>query len=260
MYLLYFLISLLATTIGAICGVGGGIVIKPVLDATRTLSVSDISFLSGCTVLSMTVISVFRNRKVKGVLDIKISTALAIGGAIGGAIGKYIFELAKSIFHHENYLGAAQAALLILITVGSLIYSINSDKIKTYKLNNIFACCIIGLSLGTISAFLGIGGGPINLTVLFFFFSMETKKAAANSLYIILFSQFTSLSQTVINGSIPPVSIAVLILMIVAGIIGGCIGSNINKIIAVEVVDRLFIAFMAVVICINIYNFYRFIF
>ncbi|MEI3183290.1 MAG: sulfite exporter TauE/SafE family protein [Lachnospiraceae bacterium] len=38
------------------------------------------------------------------------------------------------------------------------------------------------------SSFLGIGGGPINLVVLLYFFSMDTKAAAQNSLYIILFS------------------------------------------------------------------------
>ena len=32
----------------------------------------------------------------------------------------------------------------------------------------------IGLLLGIMSSFLGIGGGPINLAVLFFFFGMET--------------------------------------------------------------------------------------
>ena len=53
------------------------------------------------------------------------------------------------------------------------------------------------------SSFLGIGGGPINLVVLFYFFSMETKTAAQNSLYIILFSQITSLLTTLITHSVP---------------------------------------------------------
>jgi len=260
MYLLYFLISLFATIFGGICGIGGGVVIKPVLDATGTMSVTEISFLSGCTVLAMTVISVFKNRKNKGVIEFRTSTSLAIGGAIGGFIGKEVFDLLKALFQNENHLGAVQSALLLLITVGSLLYSIYINKIKTHNVNNIITSGIIGLGLGTISSFLGIGGGPINLTVLFFFFSMDTKKAAANSLYIIMFSQLASLVQTLVNGSIPEVSMFVLGLMVVAGVIGGMIGGFINKKITSEVVNKLFIGFMIVIIGINIYNMVKFIF
>ena len=37
MYLLFFIISFGASIIGAICGIGGGVIIKPVLDASGTL-------------------------------------------------------------------------------------------------------------------------------------------------------------------------------------------------------------------------------
>ena len=50
-----FLVAILATTIGGISGVGGGVIIKPVMDAVSGLPVATISFLSGCTVLAMTI-------------------------------------------------------------------------------------------------------------------------------------------------------------------------------------------------------------
>ena len=53
MSMVAFLVSFLASTAGAICGIGGGVIIKPVLDLFQMASVSTISFLSGCTVLSM---------------------------------------------------------------------------------------------------------------------------------------------------------------------------------------------------------------
>lgn len=258
MYLLYFLVSLIASTIGGICGVGGGVIIKPVLDATGTMSVTNISFLSGCTVLSMSIISVLRSSKNKGVLDIRVSTTLAIGGIIGGVFGKTLFDLLKEILENENHLGAVQAVLLTIITVGTLIYSIYSKKIKTNKVNSIMICLFIGIFLGMVSTFLGIGGGPINLTVLFFFFSMDTKKAAANSLYVIMFSQLASLAQTVIKGNVPPVSISVVLLMVTAGVLGGIIGGRINKKISSNVVDKLFIGFMIVIIGISTYNVLKF--
>ncbi len=259
MYLLYFLVSLIASAVGGICGVGGGVIIKPVLDASGTMSVTNVSFLSGCTVLSMSIISVIRNRENKGTIEIKTSTPLAVGGIIGGILGKLIFDSFRIILQNENHLGAVQAILLIIITVGTLVYSLNSNKIKTRHIESILICGIIGIFLGMISSFLGIGGGPINLTVLFFFFSMDTKKAAANSLYIIMFSQLASLFQTFIKGNIPQLSLIVLILMVMAGVAGGIIGGNINKRISNKVVDKLFIGLMIIIICINIFNIVKFI-
>jgi uncharacterized membrane protein YfcA len=114
------------------------------------------------------------------------------------------------------------------------------------------------LLLGAISSFLGIGGGPINLTVLSFFFAMDTKRAAANSLYIIMFSQVASLLQTLIRGSLPVFSLITLVVMVVAGVCGGIFGSSINQKINERSVNKLFISFMAVVIIINIYNILKF--
>ena len=113
---------------------------------------------------------------------------------------------------------------------------------------------MIGFLLGIMSSFLGIGGGPINLVVLFFFFSMSTKVAAQNSLYIILFSQATSFLQTLITRTVPDVSLLLLLGMVAAGLLGGIAGRSIYKKIDDNVVNKLFIALMAVIILINIYN------
>ena len=53
---------LLATTVGSISGIGGGVLIKPVLDAVADMPSSQISFLSGITVLTMTIVSLLRSR------------------------------------------------------------------------------------------------------------------------------------------------------------------------------------------------------
>ena len=41
--ILFFLICFFASVIGAICGIGGGVIIKPVLDAFQMMDVSTIS-------------------------------------------------------------------------------------------------------------------------------------------------------------------------------------------------------------------------
>ena len=254
-YAVFILVSFGASIIGAICGIGGGVIIKPTLDAFGLLEVSAINFMSGCTVLAMSCYSVVRS-KLSGSskVDMKIGTPLAIGAAVGGILGKSLFQMVEGLFSDKNTAGAVQAACLALITVGTLIYTIKKDKIKTHNIQNIAVCLVIGLALGVMSSFLGIGGGPINLVVLYFFFSMTTKVEAQNSLYIILFSQATSFLSTVVTGSVSQVNVLLLFGMIISGILGGMAGRSVNKKLDDKMVDKLFIGLMAVIILINIYN------
>ena len=253
--LLFALVSLFASIAGAICGIGGGVIIKPVLDLFGWESVTTISFLSGCTVLSMSTYSVFKSlsSKEKSV-DLSTGTPLAIGAAVGGIIGKQMFSTIKAMFENPNTVGAVQAACLTVMTIGTLVYTLKKESIRTHKVTSKMACVIIGCILGILSSFLGIGGGPINLVVLFYFFSMETKIAAANSLYIILFSQITSFLSTLITRTVPNFTVITLVLMVSGGILGGMLGRKINKKIESKTVDKLFIGLMAIIILISIYN------
>ena len=47
LYLIFLLVCFFASVIGAICGIGGGVIIKPVLDAFGVMDAAQISFLSG---------------------------------------------------------------------------------------------------------------------------------------------------------------------------------------------------------------------
>lgn len=254
-----FLICFGASIIGAICGIGGGVIIKPVLDAFGIMSVSAISFLSGCTVLSMTTYSVIKSKRSgTSRIDQKIGFPLAIGAAVGGVLGKYLFQIVKSMSENPDRVGAVQAACLLVITVGTMLYTIKKDRIPTHQVKNVPICISIGLILGIMSSFLGIGGGPINLVVLFFFFSMDTKTAAENSLYIIFFSQLASLIVSIVTKTVPEIEIGMLVLMVAGGLAGGAAGRKVNKKIEEKTVDKLFIGLMGVIILINIYNIYKF--
>lgn len=258
LYVIFLGVSFCASVVGAICGIGGGVLIKPLLDALGVLSVASISFFSGCTVLSMSCYSVLKAKKSgDSLVDMKTGTPLAIGAAIGGVAGKMMFQFLSDLSSNKDKVGAIQAICLLAITFGTMIYTLEKEKIKTHHVKNVFACVSIGIVLGICSSFLGIGGGPINLVVLFFFFSMDTKTAAQNSLYIILFSQVTSLVNTIVAGTVPEFTIGLLVLMVCGGILGGMIGRKINKKINEEVVNILFVGLMVVIMAICVYNIYR---
>ena len=88
--MLVYIICFIASLIGSICGIGGGIIIKPALDALGLYSVNIVSFLSACTVLAMTAYSVI-SLKISGErsIDNKRTLPLALGAAFGGILGKW---------------------------------------------------------------------------------------------------------------------------------------------------------------------------
>lgn len=258
-YVIFSLIAFTASVVGAICGIGGGVLIKPILDSFGILSVSAISFLSGLTVLSMATYNVIQS-KISGedVIDKKTGTPLAIGAAFGGILGKMFFQIIMNMSADKDKVGAIQSLLLLIVTFGSLIYTINKDKIKTYNVEEKHWCILIGIALGIISSFLGIGGGPINLVVLYFFFSMETKMAAQNSLYIILFSQASSLLNTLVTHTVPEFEFGILVFMVISGILGGFIGRKVYKKIDSNIVVKLFNILMCIIMVICVGNIIKF--
>lgn len=256
---IFFLVALGASAVGAVCGIGGGVIIKPVLDLLHLETVSAISFLSGCTVLTMSCYSVGKSLLAgEKRVSLRTGTPLAAGAAAGGLLGNQLFSLVRALSDTPDRVGAVQAACLAAVTVGTLLYTLNKARIPTYRLRNKWACAAIGLALGCMSSFLGIGGGPINLVALYFFFSMDTKAAAANSLYIIFFSQLCSLLTTLITASVPEFRWPVLALMAAGGLGGGILGRKLNRRMDGRAVERLFILLMAVIICISLFNTWRY--
>lgn len=255
MDILFFIVAFLSSIVGTICGIGGGVVIKPVLDMLRLGEPATINFLSGCTVLSMSLYSVSKAlRAGDSKVEMSTGTPLALGAALGGVAGKELFSAVKAFFNGSSMVGGVQAVVLGIITLGTLLYTVNKAKICTHRTTNKLACVVIGLMLGIMSSFLGIGGGPINLVVLGFCFSMDTKTAAANSLYIILFSQIASLLATVATGSVPAFRMLALALMVAGGIGGGIVGRRLNRKMDNRAVDKLFIALMILIVLICVYN------
>ncbi len=253
MYL--FLLVFVSCCIGAVCGFGGGVVIKPVLDLVQYDSTQVINFLSGCTVLSMSLytvgVSFLRREKT---VRTAVSTPLAIGAIAGGMIGKEIFSYLLQHASQPGTVRAVQAVVLILLTVCCLLYIVFKKRITPLQTNSMLTACGIGVFLGTVSGFLGIGGGQFNLIVLYFFFGMDTKTAATNSLYIILLSKISNLLLQIFTHSVPEFEIPSLLIMIAAGILGGILGRSVHKRVADKTVDALLCGVLCTVILICIVN------
>ncbi|MCD7769309.1 MAG: sulfite exporter TauE/SafE family protein [Oscillospiraceae bacterium] len=249
---------MIASTLGAIAGFGGGVIIKPVLDAIGILPAATVSFLSGCTVLAMSVSSLIRTRNNGVRLQVKTSTPLAIGAVLGGLAGKWLFQLVLTMSGQEETLGGIQAICLTIINIGVFIYVCVKDRLPSKHVESSLAAVLIGLVLGLISTFLGIGGGPINIAVLFFFFSMDAKEAAKNSIYIIMFSQISSIVTALATNTVPAFSWPDLIFMACGGVGGAILGAAISKHLDSKMVEKLLRVLMIIVTGIAAYNVVQF--
>jgi len=251
-------VTFLACFLGKICGMGGGVIIKPVLDALGIASPSQINFLSGCTVIGMSAWSVFKSlRSGTSEINLKISTPLAIGAATGGIIGKILYDAVEGLLSVPEQAKSVQAAFLFAATFATLIYTIRKSKLPSYHVENPVICILIGLGLGLLGSFLGIGGGPFNMAVLFLFFSMGTKIAAQNSLYIILISQIAGILKNAVTGNLPGANLGLLAGMVLCGVLGSEVAARVNGKMKEQTVNRLFEMVMVLVMAICVYNVLR---
>ena len=257
MELYFFLLTIITSVAGAISGIGGGVLIKPVLDLTGSMSAPAVNFLSSATVFSMAVVSLGKSFKEHQKPDFRESTVLAAGSILGGLLGKSVFQLLITS-HSESGVKFLQSSLLLLVTLIVLVYF--SLHLDTYS-RSIKAWPFIaaaGLLLGLISVFLGIGGGPLNLAMLSFFFSMPQRKAALNSIYIIFFSQLSSFAACAVQGSCPSVPAAILFLMISGGMTGGYLGTIIRIRMTDNTSEKLFKIILILILFMNLYNVFHF--
>ncbi|MCD8052994.1 MAG: sulfite exporter TauE/SafE family protein [Lachnospiraceae bacterium] len=254
-YGIFFLVSLCASLIGSVCGIGGGIIIKPTLDAFRIMSAASISFLSGCTVLAMSMVSVYKITKNGDVkIQKRTGTPLAIGAAVGGVIGSQLFHRITDYAANPDMVGHVQSCIMVVMMVMILLYTLFSMKLRSFHVANRMCCILLGMLLGMLSAFLGIGGGPLNLAVLSVCFSMDIRQAAANSLYIILFSQSASLLVTVLGGNVPDFHLLSLVVMVAAGVLGAHMGRKLNGYLTGRQVRYLYLCVCIAILGLSIYN------
>lgn len=260
LYVVYFFIALFATTLGALAGLGGGIIIKPLLDFLNHYDIKTISVLSSFTVLSMAMVSTIKQLRAGVKFKGKTSICLAGGAIIGGICGKIIFAWFINRMNNDLVVQSIQsmmlAALLMLI-----LYMIRCKEGKEASdepyVSNKWLIIGMGFILGLISAFLGIGGGPLNVGVLSIFFAMKPKVAAAHSVLIILFSQLSKLVSIGISTGFGMYDLNALYGMICGGILGGFMGAFFSKKLENESVKRIFDTMLIFLIILNIYNCFR---
>lgn len=150
-------------------------------------------------------------------------------------------------------LKSLQGLILGILLVISVIY-INIKNAKSFKITNPICIAAVGLTLGFIASFLGVGGGPINVAFIVLFFSMTVKEAAVYSVGTIFFSQLSKLITLGVTHTIPKCSILTLAVAVICAVAGGILGAKMNKKGNEKVIKTVFTIVVALIALVNFYN------
>lgn len=250
--ILYGFVVFLATLLGSFVGLGGGVIIKPVLDVINAHSLNEISFFSSCAVFAMSITSTTRHIIKKTPIKPSIVFLVALGSVGGGLLGNYLFNYALSVSSTPNTVRGIQSAILAVFLVCVIIFV--SGNFKTFHVKNPIAILLSGLLLGTAAAFLGIGGGPINVAFLTLMFSFTMRDAAVYSVAVIFFSQCANIISTYIKTGFSGFDMKVLLVIIPVAVIGGFIGSILNRKCNEKAIKVTFIIAVSSVAALSLYN------
>ncbi len=250
--IIYFITIIIANTLGAVSGMGGGVLIKPIFDLINVHSVVEISFYSSVAVLTMAIVSTYKQIKSGIAINWGFAFQISLGSILGGILGNSVFEKIVLIYPNGREVQLVQIILTVITLLLSLLYS--QGLWKNHQLKSPYLKVISGLLLGFLASLLGIGGGPINVALLMFLFNVPIKKATVYSIVTILLSQLSKVTTIFLTVDLNRYDLNILIFIIPAAIIGGLSGSYMSKRMPDKKVNKLYQLVIILVLVLNIYN------
>lgn len=256
-YILYFLIAIGATTVGSLTGMGGGVIIKPLMDVLKGFDVQTIGVISSITVFSMSVVSIGKQILAKAKIPYAIAIPLAFGSVVGGYLGQWMLRLIVDKLSAQSLVTVVQNILLSILILCVYLYMRNKEKIPARNLSGIPVSLCSGCFLGICSSFLGIGGGPINVALIIYLYGVQTKTATICSLMTILFAQISKLVTVAATTGFGVYDLSVAPIMAAGAIAGGFVGAALNKKFSEKAVEKAFNAVQLLVLAIALFNIVR---
>lgn len=218
---LLLLLGFLAGGVGALAGIGGGIIITPMLamyfgvPMHQAIGTSLMAVIATSTATS----SVYVER---GISDIRLGMTLEMATTLGAAIAAVI----------AGYIDKRTLAVLFTVfmfyTAVSLIRKAwrsrnqnSATEIPEYHVKRLPLGMGGSLLAGGISGLLGIGGGPIKVPIMYLFMGVPLRVATATSNFMIGVTAATSAYIYYGRGDIPLHVAAPVVIGVFAGSLSG---------------------------------------
>jgi uncharacterized protein len=257
-------------------GVGGGFLMTPLLFfigippavavATGTSQIVASSF-SG-------VLAHLRRKTV----DLRMGTVLLAGGMLGAGIGVMVFNYLKSRGQVDLLVTLFYVIFLGIIGMLMFVESLNAIRkarkarktgsmgsaahrrqrnwvhVMPVKMRfrtsglyiSVIPPVLIGISVGILTAIMGVGGGFIMVPAMIYILGMPTKVVIGTSLFQIIFvTAFTMMLHAITNQT---VDVVLGVLLLLGGVIGAQIGARIGVKLRAEQL-RILLAILVLAVC-----------
>lgn len=257
--LLMLLVGIFAGIMGAILGIGGGMIVTPIVTLAMGL---DIKYAIGASIVA--VIATSSGSTIAflkdDVLNLRVAMFLEIATTIGAIIGAlltgafdptilYVLFGSLLVFSSWNMYRKMRAGKEILkrvhpdkwaekLNLNSSYYDKNLKKQVDYQVENIPGGFLIMLGAGLASGMLGIGSGAFKVMAMDGAMKMPLKPSSATSNLMMGVTAAASATVYFFNGSIRP-DIAVPLALGI--LVGSTFGSRIMQILPSKAIRIIFI-------------------
>ncbi|WP_057745946.1 sulfite exporter TauE/SafE family protein [Liquorilactobacillus capillatus] len=257
--LIFLLIGLFAGTMGAILGLGGGIIITPIVTLAFGL---DIKYAIGASIIA--VIATSSGATIAflkdDVLNLRVAMFLEIATTVGAIAGAFLTGVVSSSFLYvffgallvfsswnmfrklrtgaEIFHETKTNSLAVKFKLNSSYYDKNLKKQIDYQVTNIPTGLSIMFGAGLASGMLGIGSGAFKVMALDNAMKMPLKPSSATSNLMMGVTATASATIYFFNGSIRP-DIAVPLALGI--LVGAAFGSRIMQLLPAKIIRGAFI-------------------
>lgn len=253
--------GMFAGIIGALTGLGGGLVIVPLLTLVLHLPVQEAVGVSLLGVIATSVGAAPRFVGT-GLSNVRLALFLQVAASSGALVGALVAHSvpAKSLFlvfglvmlysavmsflpsHHDAQGAAADSPLAARLRLASRYK--HGDQWIDYKVQGAAPAFGVMLGAGFLSAMLGIGSGVFKVLAMDKLMRLPFRVSTATSNFMIGITAATSAGYYLSHGEVPPLVAGPVIL----GVLGGAyLGAHWVHHLPVQVMRRIFAAVLCLV-------------
>ena len=190
---LLVILGLFAGFLGALTGIGGGVLLTPILALYFGIPIREAIGASLVAVITTSAASSSIHLQ-RHTTDIRLGMTLELATAFGAAVTAYLVG-----YFNRNALEALFAAFLLyssitILSKGGKVKPLEDESapdvaedtaIPPYEVKRYPLGLAASLVAGALSGLLGIGGGPIKVPVMYIFMNVPLKVATATSNFMI---------------------------------------------------------------------------
>jgi len=218
-------VGLFVGAIAGFFGVGGGMILVPML----MIIGFNIKAAIGMSVVQMVFSSVYGSylNYKKGLLEINEGLWVGIGGIIGGVIGARFTDILPK--ETLEYIFFALVLFALIRVATSKKYEEGQEEGKFSKLT----LFIIGLVIGTIAMMLGVGGSIMLTPVLIGYLHFPSKKAATAGLFFVVFSSVSGAIYKLFAGTFDNLNLDLHLVLALA------LAASVGVVIGLKIKDKI---------------------